>query len=452
MRFDRSNQLRAKAHGCIPGGCHSYAKGDDQYPERSPGFVARGLGSHVWDIDGNEFIEYGMGNRCVALGHAFPAVIEAAGDELAQGCNFSRPAEIEVRAAETLLDLISGAEMVKFCKNGSDATTAAVKLARAYTGRELVACCGDQPFFASNDWFMGTTPLDAGIPEQVKNLTLRFAYNDLADVERLFAQHPDAIAGLIMEPAKYEDPQNNFLQQVKTLCHAHGALFIFDEMITGFRWDNGGGQAVYGVEPDLSCWGKALGNGFSVSALTGKRQYMELGGLDHNRQRVFLLSTTHGAETHALAAAIATMQTYQREPVIETLYARGRRLLSEGTEVIAAHGLQDHIQIKGRPCCLTYTTLDASGQPSLALRSLLLQETIQRGVLMSSLVVSYTHTDEDIDRTIASLDGALPIYRKALEHGIYDYLIGRPAQPVYRRYNAAGSTDDAAHGGTSVWR
>lgn len=439
MRFDRSHQLRARAHRCIPGGCHSYAKGDDQYPLLSPGFIARGHGSHVWDVDGNEYIEYGMGNRTVGLGHAFPAVVEAAAAELTQGSNFSRPAAIEVRAAETLQQLIASAEMVKFCKNGSDATTAAIKLARAYTGRELVACCRDQPFFASDDWFMGTTPLDAGIPAGVKPLTLGFSYNDLSDVQRLFDQHPDAIAALIMEPAKYEDPQNDFLHQVQQLCQAHGALFILDEMITGFRWDNGGGQAVYGITPDLSCWGKALGNGFSVSALTGKRQYMQRGGLDHRSERVFLLSTTHGAETHALAAAIATMQTYQREPVIETLYARGRRLLHAGRQVIIAHGLQDHVQIIGRPCCLTYTTLDAAGKPSLALRSLLLQETIRRGVLMSSLVVSYTHTDEDIDRTIEALDGALAVYRQALEQGVDGYLVGRPALPLYRRYNAAGA-------------
>jgi len=435
MQFARSHQLRAKAHRCIPGGCHSYSKGDDQYPQLSPGFIARGRGSHVWDVDGNEFIEYGMGNRCVTLGHAFPPVIEAAAAELAKGCNFTRPAEIEVRAAETLQQLIPTAEMVKFCKNGSDATTAAIKLARAYTGRDRIACCRDQPFFASNDWFMGTTPLDAGIPQSTKDLTLGFSYNDLDDVRRLFAQHPDSIAALILEPAKYEDPRDGFLQQVQALCHAHGALFILDELITGFRWDNGGGQAVYGIDPDLSCWGKALGNGFAVSALTGKRQYMELGGLDHERERVFLLSTTHGAETHALAAAIATMRTYQHEPVIQTLYARGRRLQHEAAQAIAAHGLQDQIQIIGRPCCLTYTTLDASGVPSLELRSLLLQETIRRGVLMSSLVVSYTHTDEDIDRTIEAFDGALAIYRQALEQGVDGYLIGRPAQPLYRRYN-----------------
>lgn len=446
MQFDRSNQLRARAHRCIPGGGHSYAKGDDQYPLLSPGYIVRGHGSHVWDVDGNEFIEYGMGNRTVGLGHAFPAVIEAVAAELTQGSNFSRPAAIEVRAAETLQQLIASAEMVKFCKNGSDATSAAIKLARAYTGRELVACCRDQPFFASNDWFMGATPLDAGIPACVKQLTLGFSYNDLPDVRRLFDQHPDSIAALILEPAKYEEPRDNFLHQVQQLCQAHGALFILDEMITGFRWDNGGGQAAYGIQPDLACWGKALGNGFSVSALTGKRQFMERGGLDHPFERVFLLSTTHGAETHALAAAIATMQTYQREPVIQTLYARGRRLLHEGQQVIAAHGLQQQIQIIGRPCCLTYTTLDAAGQPSLALRSLLLQETIKRGVLMSSLVVSYTHTEEDIDRTIEALDGALAVYRQALEQGVERYLIGRPALPLYRRFNAAdtsNSTDRA---------
>jgi glutamate-1-semialdehyde 2,1-aminomutase len=435
VKFQRSQELRAKAHELIPGGCHTYAKGDDQYPELSPGFVVRGLGSHVWDVDGNEFIEYGQGNRCVALGHAFPAVIAAAQAELSKGANFTRPAEIEIRAAEALLGLVPSGEMVKFCKDGSDATTAALRLARAWTGRDLVAYCRDQPFFATNDWFIGKTPLDAGIPQCVKNLTLSFRYNDLDDVKRLFAEHPGAIAALIMEPAKYEDPHQGYLQQVKDICQANGTLFIMDEMITGFRWHNGGGQAVYGVDPDLSCWGKAMGNGFSVSALTGKRQYMELGGLRHHSERVFLLSTTHGAETHGLAAAIATIETYKREPVIETIYARGNRLLHEGSQIIAAHGLQDHIQIMGRPCCLVFSTLDAEGKASQAMRSLFLQETIKRGVLMTTLVVSYTHSDEDIDRTLAAIDATLPIYRKALQDGPEHYLVGKPSQVVYRRYN-----------------
>lgn len=435
MRFERSNELRAKSQDLIPGGCHTYAKGEDQYPELSPGFMVRGHGCHVWDVDGNEFIEYGQGNRSVALGHAFPAVVDAAQRELLKGSNFSRPAWIELEAAEAMLSVVPGSDMVKFCKNGSDATTAALKLARAHTGRNLIACCRDQPFFATNDWFIGTTPMDAGIPGCIKDMTLTFRYNDLESVKRLFEMHPNSIAGLIMEAAKYADPTPGFLSDVLDICHDHGALFIMDEMITGFRWHNGGGQAYYGVDPDLSCWGKALANGFSVSALTGKRKYMELGGLRHLSERVFLLSTTHGAETHGLAAAIATIKTYQREPVIDTICERGRRLLTEGTQLIESHRLGQHIQIEGKPCCLVVNTLDQNGKPSQAMRSLFLQETIQRGILMSSLVVSYSHSNEDIDRTLDAMDGALKTYRRALENGVEHYLVGKPSNPVFRRFN-----------------
>lgn len=437
MKFDESNKLRAKAHDLIPGGCHTYAKGDDQYPQLSPRFIARGLGSHVWDVDGNEFIEYGQGNRCVTLGHAYPAVIEAVQRELSLGSNFTRPGPIEVEAAEKLLELVPAADMVKFCKDGSDATTAAVKLARAWTGRDKIAICGDHPFFAINDWFIGTTPLNAGIPQCVQDLTLQFSYNDLASVEQLFREHPGQIAALILEPAKYDDPQDRFLHKVRDLCHANGALFILDEMITGFRWHNGGGQAYYGIEPDLSTFGKALANGFSVSALAGKREFMELGGLRHNRERVFLLSTTHGGETHALAAAIATMQVYQREPVIETLFARGQRLLDEGNEIIRRHGLSDYVGIVGKPICLVFYAKDQQGERSQAFRSLLLQEMIRRGVLMATLVVSYTHTNDDIDRTLAALDESLVVYQRALNDGVEHYLVGPPSQVVYRRYNNA---------------
>jgi glutamate-1-semialdehyde 2,1-aminomutase len=435
MHFKRSNELRVKAHNLIPGGCHTYAKGDDQYPELSPGFIVRGEGSHVWDVDGNEFIEFGQGNRSVGLGHAFPAVIQAVQAALTNGANYSRPAAIEVDAAETFLGMVPNADMVKFCKDGSDATTAALKLSRAYTGRNMVACCRDQPFFATNDWFISTTPLNAGIPASVKALTLTFGFNDLAGVQRLFAEHRNQIAAIIMEAAKYADPAPGFLQEVKELCHSNGALFILDEMITGFRWHNGGAQAYYDLDPDLSCWGKALSNGFSVSALAGKRKYMDLGGITHSSERVFLLSTTHGAETHGLAAAIANMQVYQREPVIETIYKRGQRLKDEGTQIIERHGLCQHIQILGKPCCMVYTTLDQNGQPSQAMRSLFLQETIRRGVLVGSMVVSYSHTDEDIDRSLEAIDGALAVYRQALEYGVEKYLVGRPSLPVYRRYN-----------------
>nr|WP_113464304.1 MULTISPECIES: glutamate-1-semialdehyde 2,1-aminomutase [unclassified Ochrobactrum] len=437
-QFRNSQLLASKAHALIPGGCHTYAKGDDQYPVLAPGFIQRGSGSHVFDVDGHEYIEYGMGNRAVGLGHAYPPVVRAVRDALQDGCNFTRPSAIEVECAESFLELIDSADMVKFCKDGSDATSGAVRLARAYTGRDMVACCADHPFFSTDDWFIGTTKMNAGIPASVSALTATFRYNDIASVQAVFDDYPGRIAAIILEPAKADEPQDNFLHEARRIAHENGALFILDEMITGFRWHLRGAQKLYDVEPDLSCFGKALGNGFAISALAGKAEYMQLGGLiqtDH--PRVFLLSTTHGAETHAMAAAIATMTIYRDEPVIERLYEQGSKLAAGVNAAIAAHGLQNHVRLFGRPCCLAYGTLDEAGQPSQAFRTLFLQETIRRGVLMPSLVVSYTHSDTDIARTVDAIDGALGIYVRALNDGVGSYLTGRPSQVVYRRFNEA---------------
>jgi glutamate-1-semialdehyde 2,1-aminomutase len=448
--------LNDLAHDLIPGGCHTYAKGDDQYPALAPAFIARGQGCRVWDMDGREYIEYGMGNRAVGLGHAYPAVLQAVQRELLRGSNFTRPSPIEPRCAEQFLSLIDGAEMVKFCKDGSDATSGAMRLARAYTGRDLIGCCADHPFFSTDDWFIGTTPMNAGIPETTRQLTLTFRYGDIGSAKALFDRYPGRIAALILEPARTEDPSEGYLQSMQRLCHAHGALLVLDEMITGFRWHNGGAQKLYGIVPDLSAFGKALANGFSVSALAGRREFMRLGGLDHHdRPRVFLLSTTHGAETHALAAAIATMQVYQREGVIEHLHAKGTRLRQGIDQVISRHGLCDFVRVLGRPSCLSYATLDREGRPSQAFRALLLQETIRRGVLMPSLVVSYSHRDEDIDLTVAAIDGALEVYRQALDAGVERFLVGPPTETVYRQYNRpegrtgrrAGAQEEMAVGG-----
>lgn len=433
-----SAQLKTRAHQLIPGGCHTYAKGDDQYPVAAPAFIARGSGCHVWDVDGREYIEYGMGNRAVTLGHAFEPVLDAVRRELPLGCNFTRASPIEVACAEQFLKLIDTAEMVKFCKDGSDATSGAVRLARAYTGRDLVACCADHPFFSTDDWFIGTTPMNAGVPPAIQRLTLTYRYNDLDSVASLFEDHPNQIAAVILEPARAEEPRDDFLSRLQQLCQAQGAILILDEMITGFRWHNGGAQKVYGITPDLCTFGKALANGFSVSALAGRAELMRLGGLDHNdRPRVFLLSTTHGAETHALAAAIATMRIYQTENVVEHLYRQGARLRTQLHQAIQRHNLEPYFGLQGRDCCLSYVALDQSRRPSQAFRSLFLQETIRRGVLMPSLVVSYSHDDDDIDRTVAAVDGALGVYRRALDSDVRWFLNGRPSQTVYRRYNVA---------------
>jgi glutamate-1-semialdehyde 2,1-aminomutase len=430
-----SIDLRERAHALIPGGAHTYAKGDDQFPELAPTFIQRGEGCRVWDVDGNEFIEYGMGLRTVTLGHAYPSVVAAVSDQILLGSNYGRPAVVEVACAEMLLELIPRSAMVKFCKDGSTANTAAVTLARAYTGRDLIAICADDPFLSYNDWFIGTTALNAGVPHAVQELTLAFKYNDSASIDALFAEHPDKIACVILEPERTEKPREGYLRYVQDLCAREGALLIFDETLTGFRWNLGGAQAEYDVAPDLSTFGKALANGFAVSALTGKREVMELGGLRHARERVFLLSTTHGAETHSLAAALATMQVYREQPVIETLHGRGRRLRDGIAAAARDADVAEFFQVVGRDSSLVYVTRDVSGAPSQSFRTLFLQEMIARGILAPSFVVSYSHGEAEIDRTVEAVSEALAVYRAALTHGIDRYLVGRPVKPVFRRFN-----------------
>jgi len=432
--FTRSRQLQERSHAIIPGGAHTYAKGDDQYPREAPGFLVRGCGSHVWDVDGNEFIEYGMGLRSVTLGHGYPPVVEAACREMRNGVNFTRPAPIEVECAEQLASMVPSAGMIKFAKNGSDVTTAAVKLARAYTGRDFVASCAEHPFFSVDDWFIGVTDMPAGIPQAIRDLTLKFHYNDLRSVQALFDRYPGQIACLVMEAERTEPPVGGFLQAVIDLCHRNGSLFVLDEIITGFRWNKAGAQAVYEIEPDLTAFGKAMGNGFSVSALAGKREFMRIGGIYHDRERVFLLSTTYGAETHCLAAALETMRIYDREPVVERLRQQGERLRRGIEQAAAATGLANRFGVDGHPANLVYHTYDQTAHPSQAFRALFLQEMIRRGVIAPSLVVSYSHSDQDIDKTIDAVAGSLGVYARALEEGIDNYLLGLPVKPVMRRY------------------
>lgn len=431
-RFGGGKSLSRRAHELIPGGAHTYAKGDDQYPELSPAFIVRGKGCRVWDMDGNEFIEYGMGLRSVALGHAYPDVIEAAARQLASGTNFNRPSPIEVECAERFLELVPTAEMVKFGKHGSDALDGAVRLARAHTGREFIAICGDHPFFSTADWFIGSTAMPAGVPDWVRSHTVRFHYNDLESVRELFDRYPGQIACVVLEPARLEEPAERFLSDLQAICEEHGAVLVFDEMITGFRWHRSGAQHVYGVTPDLSTFGKAIANGFSLSALAGKREIMELGGYDHSRERVFLLSTTHGAETHAMAAGIATMEVYRSQPVTDHLHRQGAKLRRGVEQVVERLGLQSHFECVGRDCCLLFTTRDVEGRPSQAFRTLFLQELIKHGVLAPSFVVSYSHSDRDIDLTIDAINAALDVYRTALDGGVDRFLVGPPVKPVFR--------------------
>jgi glutamate-1-semialdehyde 2,1-aminomutase len=432
-RYPKSRQIAEQLLRAVPGGSHTYAKGFDQYPERSPGVIARGLGCHVWDADGNEFLEYGMGLRAVTLGHAYQPVIDAVRESLALGTNFTRPAVIELEAAQAFLGLIGNAEMVKFTKDGSTANTAALKLARKHTGREKVAIAADQPFLSYDDWFIGTTDMDGGIPEFEKPHTLRFRYGDLASARTLFDENPGQIAMVILEAARLDDPPAGFLSGLQALCREKGALFVIDEMITGFRWHKNGAQKLYSLDPDLSTFGKAIANGFGLSALCGKREFMRLGSRERPQDDVFLLSTTHGAETPSLAAAIATMKIYQREDVVAHLHRAGTRLTKGVREAAKRHGVEKQFEVVGRACNLSFIVRDREGKPSQAYRTLFLQELIERGVIAPSFVVSYSHSDEDIDQTIEAVDGALAVQARALEGTAEQFLTGRPSRPVMNR-------------------
>ncbi|MFJ4657371.1 glutamate-1-semialdehyde 2,1-aminomutase [Nocardia sp. NPDC088792] len=439
-KFARSNKIQDRLHQLVPGGAHTYARGADQYPEGMAPILVRGHGARVWDRDGNEYVEYGMGLRSVTLGHGYAPVVEAVARTIADGVSFSRPTELELLAAQDFLDLVPGADMVKFAKNGSDATTAAVRLARAVTGRETVAVC-NQPFFSVDDWFIGTTDMNAGIPTVS---TVSFRYNDLGSLAEVLES--EQVACVVLEQATaLAEPQPGFLEGVRGLCNRHGALLVFDEMITGFRWAAGGAQQVYGVRPDLSCWGKAMGNGFPVSALAGKREYMELGGLRTDADRVFLLSTTHGPETASLAAFRAVVHAYRTTDPVARMEAAGRRLADGVNAIAAALGIADHLQVVGRPSCLIFLTKDPDGNPSQPYRTLFLQELLERGVLGQSFVTSAAHTDADIDHTIDACHDAATVYRKALESGTVEGLLrGRPVAPALRRTAAPRRLPDGA--------
>ncbi|MGW8375267.1 glutamate-1-semialdehyde 2,1-aminomutase [Streptomyces sp. ODS28] len=431
----RSYEANERLHAVIPGGAHTYAKGDDQYPEHLAPVISHGRGAHVWDVDGNRYIEYGSGLRSVSLGHAHPRVTEAARRELDRGSNFVRPSLLEAEAAERFLATVPTAEMVKFAKNGSDVTTAAVRLARAVTGRSRVAICRDHPFFSVDDWFIGTTPMPAGIPGATTDLTVSFPYGDLAATEELLTRHQGEIACLILEPAAgHTEPPPGYLAGLRALAERHGCVLVFDEMITGFRWSEAGAQGLYGVVPDLSTFGKALGNGFAVSALAGRRELMERGGLRHSEERVFLLSTTHGAETHSLAAAMAVQTTYVEEGVTARLHALGERLAAGVREAAASMGVADHVVVRGRASNLVFATLDAEGQPSQPYRTLFLRQLLAGGVLAPSFVVSSALDETDIDRTVEAVAQACAVYRKALDAGDPGpWVGGRPVKPVFRR-------------------
>jgi glutamate-1-semialdehyde 2,1-aminomutase len=427
---------RDRLQKVIPGGAHTYSRGGDQHPANAPQILARGKGAYVFDDKSARFLDYGMALRAVNIGYAEDEIDEAAIREIRNGDNLTLPTLIELEAAERFCELIDSVDMVKFTKNGSTSVSAAVKLARAFTGRELVARCAEHPFFSYDDWFIGSTPLTKGIPAATIEQTKQFRYNDAASVRALFDRHPGEIACVVMEAATTAHPEKGFLQEVRQLCTQHGAVLIFDEMITGFRWHLKGAQSYYGVQPDLCTFGKAMANGFSVSCVGGRREIMELGSIEKpGRERVFLLSTTHGAEMAGMGAFVATLRYLEREPVIEHLWRYGQQLVDLINSVSREFGTQASLSAAGVPCSPYYTTLDRSGKPSLELRTLFAQEMVRSGVLMPWIALSYRHREAELALTEKALRATLPVYRRGLEQGCAGLLLGEPIKPVFRKFN-----------------
>lgn len=444
-----------KLHNIIPGGAHTYSRGDDQYPSNAPSILERGKDAYVWDPSGKKFLDYGMALRAVTLGYANDKVNQAAFREIEKGVNLTRATTIELEAAQTMVDLIPGADMVKFAKNGSNVTSAAVKIARVYTGKKYVCIPRQQAFFSFDDWFIGVTPMRKGIPEEHYSTTLLFDFNDISSLENLFDQYPGQIAAVMLEPATTlspctcdsvrsvdktcatcENKGNNFLHQVQEICKKGGAVFILDEMITGFRWHLNGAQTYFGVEPDLSTFGKGMANGFAVAALVGKRELMEKGGIhQQGAERSFLISTTHGAEMPGMGAFLETVKIYKEQDVIRHLWEFGASLFNGINKISNALNLQDHFFMDGGFIAMNYVTKDSDGKISMPFRTLFAQEMIKQGILIPWVAPSFMHGEAELKLTMSAVEKALQVYKNALTYGIDKYLVGNAIKPVFRQYN-----------------
>jgi glutamate-1-semialdehyde 2,1-aminomutase len=377
-----------------------------------------------------------MGLTAVSIGHAHPEINRAVFDAIENGVNFQRPSELELQAAEAFLEM-AGTDMVKFAKHGSVVNTAAVKLARGFTHRAKVAVPKEHPFFSFDDWFIGTTAADFGIPDELKRWTLTFSYNDIASLHALFRQNPGEIACVMMEPVKFDAPADGFLSEVGALCRREGAVFVLDEMVTGFKFGVPGAARYFGIEADIYTFGKGIANGFAACALTGRGDIMRLGGLDPvGARKLFLLSTTHGAESSGLAAMVKTIELFQDGSFISGNWANGTALRSSLEAIIARHGLERNLRIVGYPCLMALETNGPTGSPDMAFRTLFLQEMIMRGILFQGLFVfSPSHGPLEVAATEGAFDESCAVYRTALDRGSVDgLLVGPPVKPVFRRY------------------
>jgi len=405
LNLKKSHELFKKVIKVIPLASQTFSKSYLQFiKEEAPLFATHAKGAEIWDVDGNKYTDMISSLLPVVLGYGYPAVDNAIKGQLKKGIIFSLSSPLEYELAKLLIKHIPSAEMVRFGKNGSDVTTGAIRVARAYTGRDYVAVCG---YHGWHDWYIGSTARDLGVPKATKDLTLKFSYNDIESLKKLFKDNPGKIAAVIMEPMNYVEPEKGFLEQVKEVTHQNDALLVFDEVITGFRFSLGGAQKLFGVTPDLSTFGKSMANGMPISALVGKRKYME------TIDKIFY-SFTQGGEALSIAAAIATIKEMEKKKVINYIWEMGK-ILQDGTnKLLKENGLDGFIKVEGKPCWQVFIINPVSGRegsqrPSatngtaLEIKTYLQQEILQAGFLWyGQHNMSFSHTKKDVDDLLSS--------------------------------------------------
>jgi glutamate-1-semialdehyde 2,1-aminomutase len=447
----------------IPGGAHTYSRGRDQFPINAPQILVRGYGAYVFDLKQKKYLDYSMGLRAVNIGYNEQSISKAAIQQIKNGNNLSLPSIIELKAAKKLVNLIKSADMIKFSKNGSSSVTAAVKLARAFTKKNIILRCSDHPFFSYDDWFIGSTLVKRGIPRQIQKFTKYFKYNDLNGLEEVIKKNKGNIACIVLEPATTECPDlylrngftlkgccgkeicnrnykynNNFLKEVQKICKREKIVFILDEMITGFRWDLRGAQNFFGINPDISTFGKAMSNGFSLSAVCGKKKIMQLGSIEpKGKERVFLLSSTYGGEMSSLAAFCETIDFLKKNNVIKKIWNYGYRFKTIFNNISSELNIIDYIYCEGPACAPYYYCKNKNHKNSLKFKTLFMQEMIKNKVIIPSgwLAFSYRHGTHELEFTKKALRKSLEIYKKALSKGVNKYLKGNSIKPVFRKYN-----------------
>lgn len=424
-RYSRSEELLERAQRTIPLGSQTFSKSRTQYPFGvSPYFIQKGKGSKVWDVDGNEYVDFISSLCAITLGYNDPDVTDAVRAQLDDGVIFSLPHPIEMEVAERIVEMVPCAEKVRFGKNGSDATAGAIRIARAFTGRDHVAVCG---YHGWQDWYIGSTARNLGVPQATRDLTHNFAFNDTESLHQVFKAFPGQIAAVILEPMNVVYPTDDFLHQVKELAHANGAVLVFDETITGFRFSNGGAQEYFGVTPDLATFGKGLANGYPVSAVAGRADIMKL------MEEVFF-SFTFGGETLSLAAAKATLDKLAREPVTATIRGTGDALIKLVDELIAKHGLGDSLSVSGDPTWSFLNFLPGGRYSVWELKTLFMQEVFARGVLAyGTHNISYAHSAEDLAKLASVYDETFATLADVIANGrLAEVLRCQPLEPLFK--------------------